>query len=230
MYQKGKYYLSKSGLMMYERCPLSFRFRYVDRLETARTRKYVKGKDVHELFHQFFSNCHIEDGKVSAGFEVPPPYVREMEFFLRVENQRYRQFLNGTITKYEPISLEEHYFNHKLGIHGFVDRVNEVPGGYSLVEYKTGSNRVSDVAKELAFYTLLDFGFEITHWEIYFTKREEVVFMEVEDSLLESVEETVSTVLEGIREGRFYPCKSVGTCSWCDYKWRCPEWVPRLRR
>ena len=232
--------LSKSKVNTYLKCPLEFKFQYIDEIETEPNKYMALGSDVHLIAEKFtdkfgddLDDVDIENELLRIAYEEKIGYVDEhidnlADFFKRafVENN------------YKLYSFEDYLLDEKNRFSGICDIILEDENGELIViDYKTSnSNSFSKYRRELCYYKLLVenvLGKPVSRVGVYFTKSGRLRLLDVceEDNkrkYLNSTEineaiDTFYKVRYQVNKRNFYPKKQF-LCRFCTYKHICDEY------
>jgi putative RecB family exonuclease len=172
---------SHSRIAAFEHCPLKFRFRYIDHIETegVETVEAFMGHLVHGALEKLYKDLQFAhpmaleelidffrksweeqwtDEIIVVKEEYSPENYRKMgEKFLTDYYKRHRPFDRG-----KTIGLEMRVIlllPNKERLQGYIDRLDEVaPGHYEIHDYKTNSHLKSqaelDKDRQLALYAI----------------------------------------------------------------------------
>jgi RecB family exonuclease len=234
--------MSYSALNSYEKCPLAYRFQYVDGLEVEPTPYLSFGKSLHsalewlydrstpdpptlEGFLSFLDSCWT-----SEGYATPD----EERSYLDHGREVLTRFYYKNIEPFRlPVAVEERFELDKgsFVLSGVIDRVDRNPdGSYEIIDYKT-SRRLPEINRlrddlQLPIYQLacqevwgitpskLSFYY-VVHNQRYSTRP-------YDDNRLELVLERLHAAAEAIARGDF-PATPNRLCPWCSYQDICPE-------
>jgi len=234
--------LSYSAISTYEKCPLSYRYQYVDRIEVKPSPYLSFGRSLHaalewlygrqvpeppplEELHTYLDTCW--DGE---GFEGP----EEEKIFLNHAHEVLERFYERNMPHFRlPVAVEERFEMTMNGyiISGVIDRVDRhSDGSYEIIDYKTNRRMPKlDQLREdlqLPIYQLacrevwgisaskLTFYYLITN-QRYSTKPHNPESM---SRILQKLDNIASR----IRSGDF-PATPNQLCPWCSYVDICPE-------
>lgn len=214
--------LSKSKIGCYKQCPYLYKLIYIDKVQPEfeyETSYAKRGKDIHDLLYLFFDNYTVENGVVVPTFSIPYPYRKFFSHFLTFEQMRYEMLKE----KYPAILYRETDFvNEELGIHGIIDRMDELPT-ITIIEYKTGDIDPVELVKELHFYYLcVKPQIEAEKVLGLCLKNGTVVTSPIRQNILEVVLKDIEFVRKGIEEGRFDKKPSYN-CRWCPFYELCQK-------
>lgn len=233
--------LSYTAASTYERCPLAYRFQYVDGLEVPPSPYLSFGRSLHAALEWFY------------GRDVPePPSLEELLTRLEecwesegyADEEEERSFLSHAREVLEsfylrnrdhlrlPVAVEQRFEIPMDGylLTGVIDRVDRHPdGSYEVIDYKT-NRRLPELRRlredlQLPIYQMacrelwgitpakLTFYYLLINQRFTTSPRDE-------DSLLD-VRARLSRVAEGIRAGKFPPNPNP-ICPWCPFTDVCP--------
>ena len=233
--------LSKSKINTYLKCPLEFKFQYVDEIEVEPNKYMILGTDVHSVAESFadkfgdeLENVNIENELLKIANDLDLSYDIENH----VENLGlfFRQvFVDGN---YKLFSQEEYLHDEAHRFSGICDIILEDENGdLVVVDYKTSnSNTFSKYRRELCYYKLLVenvYDREVSRVGIFFTKNGRLRLLDVAEKdnkrkFLNSneINEAIDTFYEvrnEVNNKNFYP-KYQFLCRYCTYKKICDEY------
>jgi len=236
--------LSYTAVSTYEKCPLAYRFQYLEGLEVPPSPYLSFGRSLHSALEWFY------------GRDVPePPSLQELlgqlescwesEGFADEEEERSffrhaREVLEAFYHRNRdhfrlPVAVEQRFEIPMDGylLTGVIDRVDRhADGSYEVIDYKT-NRRLPELRRlredlQLPIYQMacrelwgitpskLTFYYLLINQKFSTSPRDE-------DSLV-GVRERLTRVAEGIRAGRFPPNPN-HLCPWCPFADVCPSRV-----
>ena len=233
--------MSKSKINTYLKCPLEFKFQYIDEIEAEPNRYMALGSDVHLIAEKFsdkfrdnVSDIDIEselfqicrDLDVGYGLES---HVENLSLFFK---QIYIE------DNYRYFSSEEYLLDEKNRFSGITDIIlKDENNNLVVIDYKTSnSNSFSKYRRELCYYKLLVenvYERDVSQVGIFFTKNGRLRLLDVEDNenkrrylspneITEAVD-TLNYVRSEVNQGHFPP-KDQYLCRYCTYKKYCEEY------
>ena len=239
--------LSKSKVNTYLKCPLEFKFQYIDEIEVPQNKYMALGSDVHliaekfsEKFEDNLDDVDIENELLKIAFEENIGYdltdhIDNLgSFFTRafVEND------------YKLFCQEEYIIDEENRFSGICDIILEDENGELIViDYKTSkSSSFSKYRLELCYYKLLVenvFGKPVSRVGIFFTKNGRLRLLDVcdeenkryylnNDEIQEAID-TLHKVRKDINNEKF-PAKKQFLCKYCTYKELCDEYLYKNSR
>ncbi|WP_405270653.1 RecB family exonuclease [Methanobrevibacter sp.] len=233
--------LSKSKVNTYLRCPLEFKFQYIDEIEVPQNKYMALGSDVHLIAEKFsekfgddLDDVNIENELLKIAHEEEIGYdvaehIDNLSSFFRevfVEND------------YKLFCQEEYLLDEENRFSGICDIILEDDNGdLVVIDYKTSkSSSFSKYRRELCYYKLLVenvFGKNVSSVGIFFTKNGRLRLLEVCDednkrkylckSEIEDAVDTLHHVRNEINKGNF-PAKEQFLCRYCTYKEICDDY------
>lgn len=232
--------LSKSKVNTYLKCPLEFKFQYIDEIEVEPNKYMILGSDVHLIAEKFADkfgddlrdvNINNELLKIAheedVGYDVVDHIDNLANFFREV-------FIDND---YKLFCQEEYILDEKNRFSGICDIILEDDNGELVViDYKTSkSSSFSRYRRELCYYKLLVenvFEKPVSQVGIFFTKNGRLRLLDVCDEdnkrkylnnneISEAVD-TLHHVRSEINEGKFNP-KPQYLCRFCTYRHICDE-------
>ena len=239
--------LSKSKVNTYLKCPLEFKFQYIDEIEVPSNKYMALGSDVHlvaekfsEKFEDNLDDVDIENELLkiaheeNIGYDLTDHIDNLGSFFKRafVEND------------YKLFCQEEYIVDEENRFSGICDIILEDENGELIViDYKTSkSSSFSKYRLELCYYKLLVenvFEKPVSRVGIYFTKNGRLRLLDVcdeqnkryylnNDEIQEAID-TLHSVRKDINNGKF-PAKKQYLCRYCTYKDLCDEYLYKNSR
>lgn len=234
--------LSYSAVSAYEKCPLSYRFQYIEKIEVKPTPYLSFGRSIHSALEWLYDR------------QTPqPPALEELLSFLescwasegfsdREEEDSYLKQARDVLTAFYHANTEdfrlplavEHRFELKMEdyiLSGVIDRVDRHPNGaYELIDYKT-SRRLPQLRQlredlQLPIYQLACrevWGIspaKLTYY--YLLPNQRYSTQPLDEGGLSKVRGRLDTVASSIREKEFPPLPN-RLCPWCSYQDICPE-------
>lgn len=230
--------LSKSKVNTYLKCPLEFKFRYIDEIEVPQNKYMALGSDVHlvaEKFAEKFGDdlddinidnellkiAHDED----IGYDLTEHLDNLGSFFKRI-------FVEN---KYKLFSQEEYLIDEDHRFSGICDIILEDENGELIViDYKTSkSSSFSKYRRELCYYKLLVenvYGKTVSQVGVYFTKNDKLRLLKICDEENkrkylndDEIKEAVETMYKVRREinNENFPAKRQYLCRFCTYRHIC---------
>ncbi len=138
-----------------------------------------------------------------------------------------REFYKIHEGKWPKVKYLEKGFNLKVGdytVRGVIDRVDEVPGGLEIIDYKTGSVPRDErylEKEQLLIYQLATcdvFGEKPALLSYYYLDENKKISFLGSDEDLKGIREKIITTIEEIKKSNFPPKPSLYNCKNCDFK------------
>ena len=233
--------MSKSKINTYLKCPLEFKFQYIDEIEAEPNKYMILGSDVHLIAEKFadkfgdeLEGVNIENelikimNELDIGYDLSS-HVNNLGLFFR------EVFIDNN---YKLFSQEEYLHDEVHRFSGICDIILEDENGELVViDYKTSnSNTFSRYRRELCYYKLLVenvYDRNVSSVGIFFTKNGRLRLLDVyEDdnkrkflnsAEIEDAVDTFYQVRSEVNSGNFYP-KRQFLCKFCTYKEICDEY------
>ncbi len=242
--------LSYSSVSVYEKCPLQYKFLYVDKLPTIPTPALSFGESLHSALEWFYSGDtphpptlqqlleKLDELWVSEGFQCLRADCHGNEID---QEEKYKAHAREVLTAFYyanapnfrlPLALE-HRFSLDLGefvLTGRIDRVDRHPdGSYEIIDYKTNRRLPTlDQLREDLQLPIYQFaageiwGITPAKLTFYYLLPNQRYSTGGLDS--ERVEKSINRIREiaqRIQEGHFQPSRNP-LCPWCDFNQHCP--------
>lgn len=237
--------LSYTAVSTYERCPLAYRYQYVDGLEVPPSPYLSFGRSLHAALEWFYGRrdvpeppsleellAQLEKCWESEGYADP----EEESGFLAHAREVLESFYHRNRDTFRlPVALEQRFEIPMDGylLTGVIDRVDRHPdGSYEIIDYKT-NRRLPELRRlrsdlQLPIYQMacrelwgitpakLSFYYLLMNQKFTTAPRDEEAMAEVRERL--------ARVAKGIREGDFPPHPNP-VCPWCPFTDVCPARV-----
>ena len=233
--------MSKSKINTYLKCPLEFKFQYIDKIEAEPNKYMILGSDVHLIAEKFadkfgdeLEGVNIENelikimNELDIGYDLSS-HVNNLGLFFK------EVFIDNN---YKLFSQEEYLHDEVHRFSGICDIILEDENGELVViDYKTSnSNTFSRYRRELCYYKLLVenvYDKNVSSVGIFFTKNGRLRLLDVyEDdnkrkflnsAEIEDAVDTFYQVRSEVNRGNFY-AKRQFLCKFCTYKEICDEY------
>ena len=180
--------LSKSKINTYLKCPLEFKFQYIDELEAEPNVYMQVGTDVHLIAEKFSEKFGDELDGVDIENELVKIAFEENLYDLDNHIENLATFFREVFVEsdYKLFSQEEYLLDETHRFSGICDIILEDENGdLVVVDYKTGnSNSFSKYRRELCYYKLLVENVcerDVSSVGIFFTKNGRLRLLDVCD-------------------------------------------------
>lgn len=234
--------ISYSAFDTFNRCPLQYKFSYVDRVKVPEKPEFFFGSLIHSIVQYALTKDPI----------IPPldelttilktkwrddvfPSKQESEQYFDFGMEMLRKFHAGLKPGLRNIVATEKRFqiplNEKHILSGVIDRVDKLPfGGYEVVDYKTSKKLPTqidvDKDKQLCIYNLavnnLWPDIKDIRLTLYFLKFDTQISTKRRADEVEEIKEEIIDTAERIEKENEYLPKDNPLCDWCDYQKMCP--------
>lgn len=243
MAEHKKFYLSFSRLSTYLKCPLRYKFIYIDNLPTIPRSYFSFGNTIHKVLEIFYdpNRNFIEQEKapykyimelldscwLSRGYASMREEVRAKQEAKKILTNFYRR----SIFAFQPALFVEKEFSFYLEgfeIKGRIDRIDERSGRFIVVDYKTNSvlpeffkeeEFLQPIIYNIAARKILETKY-IEFISMYFLKFNRKIDFSLDDNVIEKGKKRIYEVGNLITKGNFKP-KMNGSCSSCEFKNKC---------
>lgn len=232
--------LSKSKVNTYLKCPMEFKFQYIDEIEVKPNKYMALGSDVHLIAEKFtdrfgddLDDVDIQNELVKVANDLEIGYGLEEHidnlgiFFKEV-------FVDND---YKLFSNEEYLLDKKNRFSGICDIILEDENGkLTVIDYKTSnSNSFSKYRLELCYYKLLVenvYHKPVNRVGVFFTKNGRLRLLDVceEENKrkylshceIDDAVETLHDVRDRINRKEF-PKRKQYLCRYCTYRNLCED-------
>ncbi len=237
--------ISYSQIEKFKVCPLHYKLNYILKLPTPPSAAQSFGVSFHATLKDFYDHVALgsEPTKALLNDLLSKNWIREgysSKEHLDKTYQKASSFLEYYFdtwfdSKTKPIALEQPFSFRieDLSVKGKIDRIDETPTGIHIIDYKTGSNAMTqkeaDSALQLSIYALAATKIpeapfhrkptDITLSLMYFDTKEIVTTHRTATQLKEAEEEILDWALK-ISESDF-SCSGNFLCGNCEYKSYC---------
>ncbi len=233
--------LSYTSMDTYERCPLQYRFRYVDRLFAPPGPALSFGTTLHAVLDWFHSDENPDPPELPAVLaRLDREWVAE-GYAGPAEEARYRKQAVQALTAYHRRNLQgfrrpasrEIFFELDLDdlvLTGRIDRIDKLEDGtHEIIDYKTNRKlpRLESLAADLQlpiyqFAAEREFGIRASRLTFYYLLPDQRYSTRPWDAeRLSAMVERLRGVARAVRAGEFEPTPN-RLCPWCDFKEQCP--------
>jgi CRISPR/Cas system-associated exonuclease Cas4 (RecB family) len=230
--------LSKSKINTYLKCPLEFKFQYIDEIEAEPNKYMILGSDVHSVAETFADRFGDELEKVNIENELTK-ITNDLDIGYDISGHvdNLSQFFKEVFVEndYKLFSQEEYLLDEENRFSGICDIILEDENGnLTVIDYKTSnSNSFHRYRRELCYYKLLVenvYQREVSSVGIFFTKNGRLRLLDVcdednkrkylNDKEISEAVDTLHHVRNEIKNENF-PAKRQFLCKFCTYKHIC---------
>lgn len=230
--------LSKSKVNTYLKCPLEFKFQYIDEIEMPSNKYMALGSDVHLIAEKFSEKFEDELDDVDIQNELLKiAHEQNIGYDLTDHIDNLSSFFNEIFVEndYKLFCQEEYLIDEENRFSGICDIILEDENGELVViDYKTSkSSSFSKYRLELCYYKLLVenvFDRNVSKVGIYFTKNGRLRLLDVCDeenkryylnnNEIQEAIDTLHYVRNEINNENF-PANRQFLCKYCTYKELC---------
>lgn len=250
-------YVSPSSASMYQQCPKRWEFRYIERLPDPPGEAALAGTFAHRVLELLFRSpgqartverARLIAREAWADIESHPDYLA-----LALDDTAARAFrwkgwlaIEGLWKVEDPTTVSvkatEQMINTRIGevpFRGVVDRLDRLPDGMAITDYKSGraptsryaESRLSQVLLYAAAVESVEGERPRTARLVYLGQR--VIDVAATDDVVAPVVEQLHTTWQSInvdRERQSFDTKPGPLCAWCPYAARCADGQVEIRR
>lgn len=232
--------LSYSAISTYQKCPLSYKYLYIDRLPTKPSHHLSFGSSIHSALEFFYA------------VEKPEPYslqelLDELDKVWLTEGyendvleQEYKekgrtiltQFYHDNVASFAvPVAVEKRFYLDFDGVtlSGVIDRIDRLSdGNLEIIDYKT-NGKLPPKTKvntdlQLPIYHMAAeklYGMAPKKLTLYFLVPNAKISTRKTKTDITKAQATIHKVAENISNEKFAPFKNP-LCPWCDFIELCP--------
>ncbi|MDO5860315.1 PD-(D/E)XK nuclease family protein [Methanobrevibacter sp.] len=233
--------LSKSKINSYLKCPLEFKFQYIDEIEVPENKYMALGSDVHLIAEKFTDRFADDVEDIDTYNELLKiAYDLDIGYDLTEHIDNLSSFFDEVFVEndYKLFSFEEYLVDEENRFSGICDIILEDENGdLVVIDYKTSkSSSFSKYRLELCYYKLLVenvYGRNVSRVGVFFTKNGRLRLLDVcdeenkrkylnQNEIREAIE-TFHEVRKSVNNGVF-PARRQFLCKYCTYKDICDEY------
>jgi len=249
MEKDNNFYLSFSRLSTYLKCPLRYKFIYIDNLPTVPRSYFSFGNTIHKVLEVFYDPAKnfielekapykymmelLDSCWLSKGYASNTEEIRAKREAKRILTNFYRK----SIFAFQPALFVEKNFSFDIKefeLRGRIDRIDERSGCFTVVDYKTNSilpeffreeDFLQPVIYNIAAREMLQTN-KIDFISLYFLKFDKKINFSLDNTIIEKGKKRIYDVGNLICKGGFNP-KVNGSCSNCEFKNLCPAFLEK---
>ncbi len=233
--------LSKSKVNTYLKCPLEFKFQYIDEIEVPKNKYMALGSDVHLVAEKFADKFGDDLDEVDIRNELLRiAHEENIGYDLTEHIDNLGSFFEEVFIEndYRLFSQEEYLLDEENRFSGICDIILEDENGdLVVIDYKTSkSSSFSKYRLELCYYKLLVenvYGRNVSSVGVFFTKNGRLRLLDIcdednkrkylnNDEIKDAID-TMHHVRNEINNNNF-PAKRQFLCRYCTYKHLCGEY------
>lgn len=239
--------LSKSKVNSYLKCPLEFKFQYIDNIEVPENKYMALGSDVHLIAEKFTEKFGDDIADINTHNELLKiAYELDIGYDLTAHIDNLSSFFDEVFVEnnYSLFSSEEYLLDEENRFSGICDIILEDEnGGLVVIDYKTSkSSSFSKYRRELCYYKLLVenvYGKEVSSVGVFFTKNGKLRLLDVceEDNKRKylnqnEINDAVKTLHKVRNEinNEVFPARKQFLCKYCTYKDICDDYLYKKTR
>lgn len=242
--------ISYSALNTYQNCPLRYKFQYMDKIRTPKSKEAVFGTLIHSTLNFIHTPSILCPSMEQAldhfsknwNGDVFENELEERAAFSQGVEIIRRYYNDNDIAKVNIVALESP-FQIKLGDHvvsGIIDRIDRTEDGYEIIDYKTAKKMPpqekvnNDVQLTIYLQAFLERypeerkNLDKLKVSLYFVKHGAKLTSTRTEEDLKNIEKTFLEVIEKIAESDFQPTLNP-LCDWCDFQHLCPMWRHKFK-
>lgn len=237
-----KDHISFSQISMYDRCSRTYKLRYYDKIKSVESDPLKFGKLMHKCIHQvnkfivgLKSKSELDPEDVKKIYEAEfhkekydfDLYQRGWQNLLNYAEETFKSSASIFKCEYEVgVDLtDETDANKKIRLMGIIDRIDTVPGGLEIIDFKSGgmlpSKNEVDNNLQLNIYAYLIAKRFPEHriWtSIWALGAEHKTKVEKDIGKLDAIEDYISGLWRKMSSDKTFEPKLNDKCAWCPCK------------
>ena len=241
--ERKNFYLSYSKVSTYIKCPLRYKFIYVDNLPTQVRSYFSLGNSVHKVLEKFYSPTEnfktlgknpyaylfelLDSHWVNEGFKTKEEEEKAKNDARSMLINFYRKNIFGFLPAYE-VETEFSFPFEGIEFKGRLDRVDLKKDKFAIVDYKTNNYvdvlfREEDFMQPVIYKIAGDYKYgegKVKEVKFYYLRKDKCIDFEIDSALTEKIRKRISEITNNIFKGTF-PAKVNGTCASCEFKNLC---------
>jgi putative RecB family exonuclease len=241
--------VSPSRLDSFRKCPLAFKYRYIDHLPTQPTVAQVNGTATHWALEQLFM-LSVGERTLEAAYALltaawcDPQIadtVSQLDSDVTVMDAQCRKYIDNYFEMENPDSVHavgievwvSASLRQQVTLRGVMDRLDYGDDGFVIVDYKTGRapspKFESDAFAALRFYAWMfkeQFGQLPKALRLLYLASKTTLELQPTESLMRLAVQRGEGVVSAIQRScdtDLFPAKPGPLCNWCDYRELCPD-------
>lgn len=236
--------LSKSKVNSYLKCPLEFKFQYIDEIEVPANEYMALGSDVHMIAEKFTEKFGDEITDIDNRNELLKiAHDLDLSYDLTAHIDNLSSFFDEIFVEndYKLFCAEEYIIDEEHRFSGICDIILvDGNGELVVIDYKTGnSSSFSKYRRELCYYKLLVenvYNRTVSNVGVFFTKNGRLRLLEIceeenkrkflNQCEIDDAVDTMYEVRNNVNDGIFPPKKQF-LCKYCTYKNICDDYLYR---
>ncbi len=241
--------VSYSAMDTFERCPLQYKFKYIDKISVPKRPELFFGGLIHKIVQEALK----KDPAMPALEELLRMLEENWEaevFDSKQNSDAYlsvgKNMIRNFYADHKPgltniVAIEKRFLiplSDKHSLSGAIDRVDQLPfGPFEIIDYKTNHKlpTANELAKpkQLAIY---DFAtrecwpdakdVKLTY---YFLKHNKKIPVPMENIDSKTIKEDIIKIADDIEKTKEFAPKVGSTCDWCDFQERCPKMTHKFK-
>jgi DNA helicase-2/ATP-dependent DNA helicase PcrA len=249
---------SFSQIAAYSTCPLQYKYAHILKVPTFGRHSLSFGRSMHSTLERYMKRLHdMQSATQTSLFGEPAsestvPSFKELNEMYELcfidewyaseeERDEYKEKGREALQVFhaqteanppKPFMLEVG-FTCKISdvlMKGRIDRIDEIEGGYEIVDYKTGKAKEKlswDEKRQLVLYAIaaeecFNPPLHIKKLTYYYVETNTTVSFEPTDKDKEKLKNEIIGTVADIRSGDFTQNPGPFTCRYCDFKEICP--------
>ncbi len=234
--------ISYSAFDTFCRCPLQYKFSYIDRVKVPEKPEFFFGGLIHSIVQYALTKDPIIPS-IDDLLKILKEKWREDVFPSKQESDQYFDFGIDMLKKFHAgfkpglrniVATEKRFqipLNDKHVLSGIIDRIDKLPiSSFEVIDYKTSKKLPTqidvDKDKQLCIYNLAINSLwpeaKDIRLTLYFLKFDQQLTTTRRADEVESIKNEIIDTAEKIEVEKEFLPKDNALCDWCDYQKMCP--------
>lgn len=241
--------ISYSAMDTFERCPLQYKFRYIDKIPTPKRPELFFGGLIHKIVQEALK----KDPAMPSLDELLTMLEENWEHEVFESDQNSRAYftvgqnmIRNFYHDHKPgltniVAIEKRFLiplSEKHSLSGAIDRVDQLPfGPFEIIDYKTNhdlptADRLSKPL-QLSIYNFAAHECWPDAKEIrltyYFLKHNQKIPVPMDETDPAKIKEDILKIADEIEGTKEFRPNTGSNCNWCDYQERCPKMAHKFK-
>lgn len=232
--------LSYSAISTYQKCPLAYKFQYIEKVPTKPSHYLSFGSSVHSALEFFYNVKVAQPCSLERLLQELEKVWKSDGYESESREQEYKEKGRAILTLFYhenvpsftvPVAVEKRFLIDLDGIKlsGVIDRITRLAsGGLEIIDYKTNEKlpppyRLKEDLQLPIYHMAAEqlYGKEPDKVTLYFLVPNEKISTKKTKRDITQTRQKILRVADSIQKQKFEPLKNP-LCPWCDFIELCP--------